>query len=76
MTTELYTKTTTPFLRQHVPDTYAAAGDLEQTEKPQSTRYCYRHNPTSTCRRVKDLHKVDMMQKVQTLQVLACCIHG
>jgi len=71
MPTELYTKTVTPFLREHIPGIYAPIGKPEtqaseeiKREKDPNSKFCYRHRPDSKCRRAADENKMVKIQQV------------
>lgn len=66
MSTLLIGKTVTPFLKEHIPSLYAPVGksNNEQSAKERNpnTKYCYRHQPGSKCRRAADEAKMVMIQ--------------
>lgn len=60
-------KTVTPFLREHIPASYALVGKLglpNVEEKPPNSKYCYRHQPDSKCHRAADASKMAFIQSV------------
>lgn len=71
----LYGKTLTPFLREHIPGIYAPIGKPEtqaseeiKREKDPNSKMCYRHRPDSKCRRAADEKK---MARIQTVRIPA-----
>ncbi len=87
MTTALVGKTVSPFLKQHIPLSYApiskeihevgqsaeaVAGALTGSKDP-NTRFCYRHSPDSKCRRTADEKKMGMIQRVSRLAHDVAC---
>ncbi|KAI1406089.1 WD40 repeat-like protein [Hypoxylon fuscum] len=68
MSQQLMGQSVTPFLREHIPGSYAPLGkpDLPsmtalKTKDPNS-KYCYRHRPDSKCRRAADESKMAQIQ--------------
>jgi F-box/WD-40 domain protein MET30 len=66
MSSMLIGKTVTPFLKEHIPSLYAPVGrsNNQQSAKARNphTKYCYRHQPGSKCRRAADEAKMVMIQ--------------
>jgi len=66
MSSVLIGRTVTPFLKEHIPSLYAPIGkpNNEETAKAKdpNTKYCYRHQPDSKCRRAADEEKMIMIQ--------------
>ncbi|EMR65851.1 putative sulfur controller 2 protein [Eutypa lata UCREL1] len=64
-------QTVTPFLREHIPASYALVGKLglpNVEEKPPNSKYCYRHQPDSKCHRAADASKMAFIQsELETL---------
>lgn len=61
----------TPFLKEHVPEMYAPVSKIESSQmfKPSrptdpNSKYCYRHQPDSKCRKAADEDKMVMLQSV------------
>ncbi|KAI1500741.1 WD40 repeat-like protein [Biscogniauxia marginata] len=64
----------TPFLREHIPGSYAPLGKpdlpsmLQLKTKDPNSKYCYRHRPDSKCRRAADESKMALIQsELETL---------
>ncbi|CAK7268492.1 hypothetical protein SEPCBS57363_003119 [Sporothrix epigloea] len=75
MSSQLLSKTVTPFLKNHIPDLYSPVTkrgtikEMEGRNKDPSSRYCYRHRPDSKCRRAADESKmVKIQQELEKLQ--------
>ena len=79
MPSELVGKTVSPFLKEHIPGLYAPVGkdvakdgylgssDGASKAKDSNTRFCYRHQPDSKCRRAADETKMGFIQSVSHL---------
>ena len=66
--------TVTPFLKDHIPTIYAPIGkgdplSAAATERNPNSRFCYRHNPDSKCRRAAD------EERMQNIQRVRCRVH-
>lgn len=75
MSSQLMSKTVTPFLKDHIPGLYSpmtkrgTIKDMEGRNKDPNSRYCYRHRPDSKCRRAADESKmVKIQQELENLK--------
>lgn len=63
-------QTVAPFLAKHIPEQYAPLGKQTQPisslQKDPNTKYCYRHQPDSKCRRTADEPTMENLQRVCT----------
>lgn len=68
MSSTLISQTVTPFLREHIPSNYAPISKVDNDDHSHSqdpnSKFCYRHNPDSKCRKAADEGKMGMIQKV------------
>lgn len=68
MSSQLMSKTVTPFLKDHIPGMYspmAKRGTINSMQKQNTdpnSRYCYRHRPDSKCHRAADEVKMAKIQ--------------
>lgn len=72
MSTALISKTVTPYLREHVPNIYAPVSKTDNEDTSESrdsnSKFCYRHQPDSLCRRGADESKMVSIQRVGLVQ--------
>ncbi|KAI1330350.1 quinon protein alcohol dehydrogenase-like superfamily [Xylariaceae sp. FL0255] len=68
MSRQFMNQSVTPFLREHIPSSYAPVGKpdlpsmVELRTKDPNSKYCYRHRPDSKCRRAADESKMALIQ--------------
>ncbi|OAA55540.1 sulfur metabolite repression control protein [Niveomyces insectorum RCEF 264] len=75
MSSQLMSKTVTPFLKDHIPGLYSPLAkrdtivSMQRQNKDPDSRYCYRHRPDSKCRRAADESKmVKIQQELENLK--------
>lgn len=68
MSSDIISQTVTPFLREHIPSNYAPISKFDSDDtsmsKDPNSKFCYRHQPDSKCRKAADEGKMVMIQKV------------
>jgi len=60
-------QTVAPFLAKHIPESYAPMGVAQPnttSKKDPNTKFCYRHQPDSKCRRTADEPTMENLQRV------------
>ncbi|TVY31795.1 putative E3 ubiquitin ligase complex SCF subunit [Lachnellula occidentalis] len=65
-TSRLAGQTVAPFLAKHIPESYAPMGLAQpntSSKKDPNTKYCYRHQPDSKCRRTADEPTMENLQR-------------
>ncbi len=75
MSSQLMSKTVTPFLKDHIPGLYSPLSKrgtiegMERQNKDPNSRYCYRHRPDIKCHRAADESKmVRIQQELENLK--------
>ncbi|TVY30142.1 putative E3 ubiquitin ligase complex SCF subunit [Lachnellula hyalina] len=59
-------QTVAPFLAKHIPESYAPMGVAQPnttSKKDPNTKFCYRHQPDSKCRRTADEPTMENLQR-------------